>query len=66
MAQITLEYDEKDKSAKKFLEAFLLLPFFKVKTDCPYDEEFMKTIDQSRRDYKEGKYKVIDTDNLWK
>ena len=66
MAQVTIEYDARSNSAKKFLEAFLSLPFFKVKKDCPYDKEFIKKIEQSRQEYKEGKYKAVNPNDLWK
>ena len=66
MTHVVIEYDEKNGIAKKFLEDFLSLPFFKIKEDyCPYDEEFMIKIDQSLQEYKEGKYVVVDPNNLW-
>jgi len=69
MAQVTIEYDATNASAKKFLEAFLSLPFFKVKEkedECPYDKEFMAKIERSREEFKAGKYKAIKVEDLWK
>jgi hypothetical protein len=69
MAQVTIEYDARNVSAKKFLEAFLSLPFFKIKEEkekSPYDPEFVKKIEESKKQYKEGKYKAIKTEDLWK
>ena len=69
MAQVTIEYDAKDASAKKLLDAILSLHFFKVKEkedECPYDKEFMAKIERSRKEFKAGKYKAIKVEDLWK
>ena len=64
MTQVLIEYDERNILAKKSLEDFLSLPFFKVKDDdeCPYDKEFMKKIEASRK----SKGKKIKLEELWK
>ena len=69
MAQVTIEYDAKNASAKKLLDAILSLPFFKEKEkeeDCPYDKEFMAKLEISREEYKAGKYEAIKVEDLWK
>ena len=66
MAQVTIEYDAKDASAKKLLDAILSLPFFKVKEqedECPYDKEFMTKLEKSRKSKND---KVIAIEDLWK
>ena len=64
MAQITIEYDAKDASAKKLLDAILSLPFFKIKeTDTHYDKEFVAKI---RRAEKSENWTAIETEDLWK
>ena len=63
MAQVLIEYDAKNISAKKCLEDFLSLPFFKVKEyENPYDEEFLNMVEESFK----GKRTVIKVDDLWK
>ena len=69
MAQILIEYDARNSAARKIMDFTLSFKYFKVKEindECPYDKEFMKKIEQGRQDYKEGKCKVIDVDDLWK
>ena len=63
MAQVLIEYDERNSSAKKLLVDFLSQPFFKVKEcDSPYDEEFLEMVEASFK----GKRTVINVDDLWK
>ena len=63
MAQVVIEYDARNTSAKKFLEAFLSLPFFKVKEyESVYDEEFLNIVEKSFND----KRTAIKVDDLWK
>jgi plasmid stabilization system protein ParE len=39
---------------------------FEVATEKPYNPEFVAKIQQSREQYKKGKYAVIKTEDLWK
>ena len=65
MAQIIIEYDARNSSAQKLLDAILSLPFFKVKEEddkCPYDKKFMAKIEKNAK----SPGKVIKTEDLWK
>ena len=53
MATITLSYDKRCATARK-------------KEESPYNPDFVKKINESRKEYKEGKYVVIDDiKDLW-
>ena len=53
MATITLSYDGRSAAARK-------------REESPYNPEFVRKINESRREYKEGKYVVIDDiKDLW-
>lgn len=64
MTQITIEYDPKNSMAKKMIDFILSFDFFKVKEteECPYNKEFMKEIEASRK----SKGKKIKLEDLWK
>ncbi len=65
MAQITIEYDARNSSAKKMIEAILSLPFFKVKEkteEIPYNEDFLNEVEKSFK----GKRTTMKVADLWK
>ena len=65
MAQITIEYDARNSSAQKILDAILSLPLFKVKKaddECPYNKKFMAKIEKNAK----SPGKIIKTEDLWK
>lgn len=64
MERIIIEYDAKNSMAKKMIDFILSFDFFKVKKEeSPYDEEFMKEVEQS---FDSKKRKTVKVDDLWK
>ena len=71
MATITIQYDARNSSAKRLLEFLRTLSFIKIKEDSAneepqYDPEFVKKINEGRKEFEEGKCNVINTEDLWK
>ncbi len=66
MATITLNYDAHNISAKKFLEAILASGLFKQEKEETYNPEFVKKIQTSRLQVKNGQTRKIGTADLWK
>ena len=65
MAQVVIEYDARNSSTKKIMDFLLSFDCFKLKDSdnaCPYDKEFMKEIEASRK----SKGKKIRLEELWK
>jgi hypothetical protein len=58
------ENNEQLKAVKAILKA-LHVDFTSRKGD-QYDPEFVKKIEESRKQANEGKVSTLDTDNLWK
>lgn len=58
--------DNKIDALKNFLKAFGIS--FEVAEDesSPYNPDFVAKIEESKADYKAGRYKSIKTDDLWK
>lgn len=59
------ENAEQLKAIKAVLKA-MKIPFEKIKTENPYDPEFVKKIKESMQQMEEGKVTKIDIDDLWK
>lgn len=70
MTTITLEINEKTKKGKALL-AFLKAFYedqeaVQVKEPkSPYNKEFVKKINEARKEIKEGKTIAIETDSIW-
>ena len=54
MAQITIEYDARNSSARKFLEAFLSLPFFKEKKEDESSKKLTQELKEAHKNKKSG------------
>ena len=68
MATITLNYDARSLSAKKFLEAILVSGLFVQTEDekSSYNAEFVKKIQKSKLQVLNGQTRKIKTADLWK
>lgn len=67
MVTITLKYDPKNKLVKTILNSAVLAGATIEKTEVsPYNEEFVKKIQESERQFASGKFKTIKTADLWK
>ena len=67
MATITLDYDARSLSAKKFLEAILVSGLFVSKEEqSPYSPAFVKKIQTSKLQVLNGQTRKINTADLWK
>ncbi len=67
MTTFTIHSEDKEQSTtiKAILKA--LKVNFEVKTEkTQYNKEFIAKIKESKKQAKEGKYKVIKTEDLWK
>jgi hypothetical protein len=63
MAQVVIEYDARNSSAKKIMNFLLSFDCFKLKdSESVYDEEFLNVVEKSFK----GKRTVIKVDDLWK
>jgi len=64
----TLKIHTQDKEQLKTVKAILkaLKVPFESSGESPYDPEFVAKIKESERQAKEGKVKVIRTEDLWK
>ena len=65
MAHVLIEYDASNSSAKKIMDFLLSFEYFKSKEmedECPYNEEFIKKIEASRK----SKGIKIKLEDLWK
>ncbi len=57
------ENKEKHDALKAFMKA-LKIPFEEEKS--PYNPEFVEKIKRSKNEFATGRFKAIDTDDLWK
>lgn len=63
MAQITIEYDGRDVTVRKLLDALFSIKSVKVKMEeSTYDPEFVKKVKKNEK----AKGVVIKTEDLWK
>ena len=70
MATITIKINERTQEGKTFLE---LVNFFHsknksveiVKEKSPYNPAFVKMVKKSQSQIKEGKFKTLNTDDVW-
>ena len=53
-----------ENALKAFLKALKIK--FEVADETNYNQEFLKKIKESEKQYKKGEYKVIKTQDLWK
>jgi len=68
-ATVTLEYDSKNDALKQVLQLFVTLGGNIIESendDDLKDPEFLAKIKRGQEDYKNGNYKIIKTENLWK
>lgn len=72
MTTITLQIDEKSKKGKAllaFLKAFKIDQnddiSFVEEPKSPYNKDFVKKIEKSREEIKEGKTIKIETESIW-
>ncbi len=67
MATVVLKYSDKNSLAMSLLNSIKLAGVFEVfeKSDN-YNPEFVKKIEKSEAQFKAGKYKKIETADLWK
>ena len=57
-------YSSEENALKAFLKALKIK--FEVADETNYNQEFLKKIKESEKQYKKGEYKVIKTQDLWK
>jgi proteasome assembly chaperone (PAC2) family protein len=70
MATITLKINERSKAGQavlEFLKQFVALSkeVEVVEEKSPYNPEFVKKIKKAEAEIKEGKYTVLDTNDIW-
>ena len=70
MQTITIKINERSKAGialKKMLEILETHPGVQIVEEerSPYNPEFVKKIKKSEQQIKEGKYKVVDTKDIW-
>ena len=70
METITLKYNKKSKAGKAIeavLKALEELPGVEIipNEDGHYNSEFVKKIESSEKQIKEGKFKILDTKDVW-
>ena len=70
MQTITIKINERSKAGialQKMLEILKTQPGVEVVNEdrSPYNSEFVKKIKKSEQQIKEGKYKVVDTKDIW-
>ena len=70
MQTITIKINERSKAGialKKMLEILETQPGVQIVEEerSPYNPEFVKKIKKSEQKIKEGKYKVVDTKDIW-
>ena len=70
MQKITIKINERSKAGialKKMLEILETQPGVQIVEEerSPYNPEFVKKIKNSEQQIKEGKYKVVDTKDIW-
>lgn len=66
---VTLEYDSKNDALKQVLQLFVTLGgnIINVENDDDLnDPEFLEKIKRGQEDYKNGNYKIIKNEDLWK
>lgn len=67
MATITLKFDPKNKLIKSIINSAVLAgATVEEDNSSPYNKEFVKKIQESEQQFSKGKFKTINTDNLWK
>jgi len=70
MQTITIKINERSKAGialKKMLEILETQPGVQIVEEerSPYNPEFVKKIKESEEQIKEGKYKVVNTKDIW-
>jgi len=70
MQTITIKINERSKAGialKKMLEILETQPGVQIVEEerNPYNSEFVKKIKESEKQIKEGKYKVVNTKDIW-
>jgi hypothetical protein len=63
VARITLEYDEKNTIAQKIIDLIYSVDVFEIKEECPYNKEFMKKLERSKKSKND---KAVVIKDLWK
>lgn len=63
MATFTIKIDERNKSAKSFIDYIKTLPFVKIEKESHYNPEFVKMVKKAEASKK--RYKVDNVDKLW-
>jgi hypothetical protein len=66
MTRLIIEYDKPSKIAEKIIDLIYSVDDFKVKEEkeeCPYDKEFMKKLEMSKKSKND---KAIAIEDLWK
>ena len=69
MATITLNYDARNITVRKFIDALLSISGVTIKNEPKrpkYSKAMINKIEQGEVDFKTGNYKVIKTEDLWK
>lgn len=69
MATITLNYDARNITVRKFIDALLSINGVTIKNEPKqpkYSKAMINKIEQGEKDFKTGNYKVIKTEDLWK
>jgi hypothetical protein len=67
METITLKFDPKNKLIKTIINSAVLAgATIEKKEVSPYNTEFVKKIQESKRQFSTGKFKTIKTSDLWK
>lgn len=69
MATVTLNYDARNITVKKFLDALLSINGVTIKNEPKqpkYSKAMINKIAQGEKDFATGNYTVIKTEDLWK
>lgn len=69
MATITIDYDARNTTINKFIDALLSIKGVTIKSESKqpkYNQAMIDKVNGSRKQFREGKYKVIKTEDLWK
>lgn len=67
MATIILKYDEQNDLAKSIINSIKSAGVFTIMEEkSPYNKDFVEKIQESDKQFAEGKCKTIKTEDLWK
>jgi hypothetical protein len=66
MATITLRYNKQNALATCILNSIRMAGVFEIIDSQDYDTEFVNKIQESDKQFAEGRYKQIETADLWK